>query len=183
MRKILDHAESAILVVDMQKDFCYASGTLFVESSVDIIKKVREVINKGISNDVAIIFTQDWHTPDDSEFSVWKPHCVAGTEGAEIIDEISMRGYVIRKRRYSAFFGTDLDLHLRERGIKKLLFTGVITNICVLHTAADALLREYNVVVLRDCVAALNDYEQSYGLHHLSLLNAEIVNSTDVSFK
>ena len=170
--------KSALVVVDMQKDFCYPDGKLF---GGDRVTKIFEKISKAVSSArerMPVIFTQDWHRKDDPEFRIWPEHCVADTKGSEIIDEIEVkeRDYIIKKRRYSAFFGTDLDLTLRELEIERLFFTGVLTNICVLHTAGDAALRGYDVAVIKDCTEALSDYDYEYALRHMeSIFNARIM--------
>ena len=169
---------SALVVVDMQKDFCYAKGKLF---GGERITKIFESVSKAVSSareKMPVIFTQDWHRKDDPEFKIWPEHCVADTEGAEIIDEIKVEkdDYIIKKRRYSAFFGTDLDLVLRELGVEMLYLTGVLTNICVLHTAGDAALRGYEVAVIKDCTEALSDYDYEYALKHMkNIFNARIM--------
>lgn len=174
--------KSALIVIDMQKDFCYPDGSLF---GGEHIKNIFEPVNRAVQEarrKMPVIFTQDWHRKDDVEFKIWPPHCIADTRGAEIIDEINVadEDYFIRKRRYSAFFATDLDLTLRELGIEKLYLTGVLTNICVLHTAGDAALRGYKVSVIKDCTAALTDYDYEYALHHMkNVFNAEIITLND----
>ncbi len=173
---------SALIVVDMQKDFCYQDGKLF---GGEHLSKIFEPNARAITEarkKMPVIFTQDWHRRDDPEFRIWPEHCVANTEGAEIIDELEVKveDHVVRKRRYSAFFGTDLDLTLRELEVKRLYITGVLTNICVLHTAGDAVLRGYDVVVIKDCTAALNDYDYQYALRHMeNVFNAEITTLSD----
>ncbi len=160
----------ALVVVDMQKDFCYADGALYAGDHVkSIFEPLAELIKAARQNNIPVVFTQDWHREDDVEFRIWPAHCIAGSEGAEVIDELGAEDtdYFVKKRRYSAFFGTDLDLTLRELGVKKLYITGVLTNICVLHTAGDAVLRGYEVEVLKDCTAALNDHDFSYAIHHM----------------
>ncbi|MHC1566982.1 MAG: cysteine hydrolase family protein [Candidatus Syntropharchaeia archaeon] len=172
--------KSALIVVDMQKDFCHEDGRLYVGESVKkIIPNIRFLIEKAKEKEIPIVFTQDWHRRDDREFDVWGEHCIEGTEGAEIIDEVKTEGYVVRKRRYSAFFGTDLDLCLRENKIETLVICGVVTNICVLHTAGDAVLRGYKVVIPKDCVAALRDYDQEYGLYHMDFLFKALITDSD----
>ncbi len=170
--------KSALLVIDMQKDFCYPNGSLYGGDHLrNIFDPIRDAVIYARGK-MPIIFTQDWHRKDDVEFKIWNAHCVENTWGAEIIDEIPVEeeDYIVRKRRYSAFFGTDLDLTLRELKIEKLYLTGVLTNICVLHTAADAVLRGYSVSVIKDCTAALNDYDYNYALHHMkNVFNAEII--------
>jgi len=173
----------ALIVVDMQKDFCYPDGALYIGDHVkDIFKPIKNVI-EAVRGKMPIIFTQDWHRKDDPEFKIWKPHCIQNTWGAEVIDELnpSDEDYYVKKRRYSAFFGTDLDLILRELDVKELFVCGVVTNICVLHTVADAVMRGYRVYVLKDCTTALNEYDYEYGIKHMrDVLNAKIISSEDM---
>ncbi len=171
----------ALLVVDMQKDFCYKDGALYVPNAESIFDSTARVV-KAARERMPVIFTQDWHREDDVEFKIWPKHCVMNTKGAEIVDELEPESgdYYIRKRRYSAFFGTDLDLLLRELEVKKLYICGVATNICVLHTAGDAVLRGYDVTVIEDCTKALSDYEQEYGIRHMrNVFNAEVISSEE----
>jgi nicotinamidase-related amidase len=183
MNVTIDSKFSAMIVIDMQKDFCYETGALFLPNAKRIISKTEELISNATSHCVQMIFTQDWHTPDDPEFDIWGEHCVQNTEGADIIDELSVHGHIVRKRGYSAFFGTDLDSFLKERGIRTLLIVGVATNICVLHTTGDARLRGYDIVIPEDCVAALEDYDQEYAIHHISfVLNGKIASSEEIEF-
>ena len=171
----------ALIVVDMQKDFCYKNGSLYIEGVEKIFKPTKEVIEAARSR-MPVIFTQDWHREDDVEFKIWPKHCIMNTWGAEIIDELSAKknDYYIKKRRYSAFFGTDLDLLLRELEVKKIYACGVVTNICVLHTVGDAVLRGYKVAVIKDCTAALSEYDHEYGLKHMeNVFKAEIINSDE----
>lgn len=103
-----------------------------------------------------------------------------GTKGAEVIVELTPRpeDIVIRKRRFSGFYGTDLDLSLRERGIERLVIAGTLTDICVYHTAVDAVQRAYEVVIVRDGVSALSPEEHEFALRQMGrLLGARIVTS------
>ncbi len=90
---------------------------------------------------------------------MFPPHCIAGTEGSEIIDELEVApggDKIIKKRRYSAFFGTDLDLYLREKGVDEIHLVGVNTNICVLYTAADGRNINYRVIIYEQGVASFD---------------------------
>jgi len=186
-KAVVNPEQSALVVEDMQKDFCYEDGALFMGAGVEeIIPRIRGLIEKAIQKKVHLIFAQDWHSPDDEEFEVWGQHCVRDTRGAEIIDELSpfsKEAYVVKKQKYSDFFGTDVDAHLKEKGIRTVIIVGVATNICVLHTAIDASLRGYEIIVPEDCVAALSDYEQEYGLQHIkSVLKGTITSSGTIVF-
>ncbi|MEM0022650.1 MAG: isochorismatase family cysteine hydrolase [Archaeoglobaceae archaeon] len=172
----------ALIVVDMQKDFCYRNGALYIENAEGIFEATKRVIDKARKKGMKIIFTQDWHRSDDEEFKIWPKHCIMNTWGAEIVDELKPReeDYIVKKRRYSAFFATDLDLTLRELKVEKIFICGVATNICVLHTAGDAAIRGYKVAIIEDCTKALSDYEQKYAIKHMkSVFNAEILSSKD----
>ena len=182
-RVVVNPVETAVLVVDMQKDFCYEDGALFVGDAVRrIIPNIRALLEDAQRKGLQLIFTQDWHSPEDDEFAVWGRHCVEYTRGAELIDELAEveeRAFVVRKQKYTAFFETELEAHLVEKGIKKLIIVGVATNICVLHTAIDASLRGFEIIIPEDCVAALSNYEQEYSLYHIKNVLKGIVTSSD----
>jgi len=184
-RVVVNPVETAVLVVDMQKDFCYEDGALFVGDAVRrIIPNIKALLEDARRKGLPLIFTQDWHSPEDDEFAVWGRHCVEYTRGAELIDELAeveaeARAFVVRKTKYTAFFETELEAHLREKGIKKLIIVGVATNICVLHTAIDASLRGFEIIIPEDCVAALSNYEQEYSLYHIKNVLKGIVTSSD----
>jgi nicotinamidase-related amidase len=94
------------------------------------------------------------------------PHCIEGTPGIDIVDELAPHAddFRIKKRRYSCFLGTDLDLLLRNLGIETLLVTGVDSNVCVLWTVGEAFQRDYHVRVVEDCVAGSNPEEHEAAL-------------------
>ncbi len=167
-----------LIIVDMQKDFCYSDGSLFIGEQVkDILKPLKQVVERA-KGKMPIIYTQDWHRRDDVEFAVWPAHCVENSRGAEIVDELPEADYYIRKRRYSAFFGTDLDLLLRELGVGKIYLAGVAANICVMHTAIDAVQRGYSIALLKDCTAAIDSYGYEYSIYHMkNVLRAEVLDS------
>jgi nicotinamidase-related amidase len=86
---------------------------------------------------------------------VGQPHAVRGTAGSQLIAGLRLRDgqdYAVGKRRFSAFFGTDLDLYLREEGIRRLVLVGRPSNVCALYSAADGLMRRYELVALSDCL-------------------------------
>ncbi|HZK57988.1 MAG TPA: isochorismatase family cysteine hydrolase [Clostridia bacterium] len=160
----------ALLVIDMLRDFIDEKGALTTGSAgadiVDFIKgKVREFREK----DYPIIYICDNHKADDKEFDMFPPHCITGTKGSEIIKQLEPRkeDIIIKKRRYSAFFGTDLDLHLREKKINEIYMVGVCTNICVLYTAADARNLAYEVNIYKNGVASFDEEAHNFALKEL----------------
>lgn len=151
--------KSALIVIDMLKDFIDTDGCLSLgEAGQGVIEAVRQRIEAARRDGTAVLFVADRHRPGDSEFEMFPQHCLEGTAGAEVIEEIRPRQDepVISKRRYSAFFGTDLDITLREMGVGHLILVGVCTNICILYTAADARNLGYRVTVPTGAVASFD---------------------------
>jgi nicotinamidase-related amidase len=161
-----------VLVSDMLVDFVSPRGKLFVKDSPQTIGPIRTLIIEARKAGATIIYIQDWHRPDDPEFSIWGPHAVQETKGTKLIPELapSPQDYIVRKRTYDPFFGTDLDLLLRQKGIRHLVITGTVANICVLHAAGSADLRGYEVVVPIDTISALNPFDFQAALRQISFV-------------
>jgi nicotinamidase-related amidase len=170
----------ALVVVDMIEDFVHEGGALYCGPSMALIVPViQRELDRARSSGEPVVYLKDDHLPDDAEFAQFPPHAIAGTKGAEIVSELAPRGgeIVVPKRRYSGFFGTDLDITLRERRVDTLRLVGDCTNICVLYTAADARNLGYAVEVVRDGVTsfdleahadALRELEKTLGATILS---------------
>ena len=157
----------ALLVIDMLNDFIKEDGALPAgEAGLEIIGFIRGKTEEFRKNGWPVIYICDSHEPDDKEFDMFPNHCVSGGEGCEIIPELDVLpgDKVIKKRRYSAFFGTDLDLYLREKGVDELFLVGVNTNICVLYTAADARNINYKVTIFEKGVASFDPEAHVFGL-------------------
>lgn len=169
----------ALLVIDMLKDFIDEGGALETgPAGRDIIPFIQEKIREFRKSGYPIFYICDNHEVDDKEFDMFPAHCVKGTEGSKIIDELEVlvEDKVIKKRRYSAFYGTDLDLSLRENGVDELYLVGVCTNICVLYTAADARNISYQVSVFRNGVASFNAEAHGFALREMeSTLGCKII--------
>jgi nicotinamidase/pyrazinamidase len=169
---------TALLVIDMLNDFVRPEGALRVEGAQDVVPAIQRWIARARAAGSAVVYLTDAHRPDDAEFRAWPPHAVAGSPGAAVIDELAPRpeDLVIPKRRYSAFFGTGLEVTLREHGIRRLVFTGVLTDICVYHTAVDAFMGAYDVVVAEDACAAATPEDHAFALRQMQrLLQARLV--------
>jgi len=150
----------ALVIIDMLNDFVLPGSPLEVPATRTILPALRQRLEQARATGVPVIFVSDAHAPDDREFSRmgWPPHAVAGTRGAEVVDELKpLPGeHLVHKTTYSGFYQTDLNQILQNLQIKELLITGCVTNICILYSAADAVMRGYHVSVPRDCVAALD---------------------------
>jgi nicotinamidase/pyrazinamidase len=167
---------SVTIVVDVLNGFC-KHGNLASPRCRAAIPRIREAIEARLSMGDELVFLADTHDPHDREFEVFPVHCVRGTDEAEVVDELAPLlkvGRLIRKRRYSGFFETNLDDVLRGAGPELVTVVGVCTDICVLHTVADLRNRDYAVLVPAAAVETFDgpnhpgDEVQRFALAHLA---------------
>lgn len=169
----------ALLVIDMIVDFIDSKGALYIGPAVDsLVPAVKSRIDDYRSTGDIVIYICDRHLEEDAEFDIFPPHSLGGSGGDQVIDQLKPEAgeRVIYKRRFSSFFGTDLDLTLREKGISEIELAGCVTNICILYTAADARMLNYQVCLSKQAVAsfdqdahrfALQEMEKSLGVKYI----------------
>lgn len=161
------NSTKALIVVDMQKDFC-PGGALAVHDGDRIISEINKLVLDFIKEGSPVFFTRDWHPENHCSFSenggIWPVHCVAGTEGAEFHPELFIpeTAVIISKAdrpfpdSYSGFQNTDLARVLTDRGIRKLTVCGLAADYCVKATALDALDAGFKVELALKAVKAVN---------------------------
>jgi len=131
--------KKAIVIIDMLNDF--VTGSLKCERAQRIIPNIRKLIDAAHAGGAPVVFSNDAHRPKgDREFEIWGPHAIAGSPGAQVIPELAPQAadFIVPKRRYSSFEGTDLKLLLQEEKVDEIVLCGLHTNICLRHTSADA---------------------------------------------
>jgi len=169
---------NVVLLVDMLRGFCEEGYPLYVGETIRrIIPRIRRLLEEEKAKGSHIIFLADSHDPDDKEFQMFPPHCVRGTEETEIIPELrQFADEVIAKTRFSCFHGTNLEERLRELNPDKIIVVGNCTDICVMHTVADARNRDYPVEVPAGCVATFDQEAHRFALQHMEkVLGAKVV--------
>jgi ureidoacrylate peracid hydrolase len=166
----LDRNRTAVIVVDMVNEFFEPGGKMVLAGGTELYAPVNALLDAAHQAHIPVFYTNQWLRPDDALFKKRVPHCLIDTWGAQIVDALhrSPDDIVVHKRRYSAFFGTDLDLHLRERTIVTVLVIGVVTNICVRSTVHDAFFLGYEVVLPVECVAATSPQAQETSLYDIA---------------
>ena len=172
---------NVVLVIHMQRGFLEPGCPLYCSDDARrIIPNVRHLLEEEQARGSHFIFTRDTHDPDDKEFQMFPPHCVRGTVENEIIPELQgFPGEHIASNRYSVFFNTGLERRLRELAPEKLIVVGVCTDICVMHSVADARYRDYPVEVPADCVATFDPEAHRWALQHMeTILGAKVVASS-----
>ncbi|HTT38921.1 MAG TPA: isochorismatase family cysteine hydrolase [Burkholderiales bacterium] len=169
----VDPKSTALIVVDMVNEFCKPGGAMVLPGYEALVPPQRTVIAAARQSGCPILWVVDTHRRNvrqDREFLKRTPHCLEGGWGAQVIEDLEPKPddiYVV-KRRYSAFFNTDLDVTLRDLEIDTVVVFGVVTNICVRSTVHDAFFLGYQVVVPEDCVAATGEREQASSLYDIA---------------
>jgi nicotinamidase-related amidase len=145
----------ALVIIDMIK----GNQPFFKETHLRIIPNIKRTIENCRELGIPVIYANDSYLESDWIFNFMKRHAVRGTEGVEVIDELRPEkgDIVIEKRRFSAFFRTDLDITLRELGIDTVALAGINTHVCVLATAFDAVSNDFSVILLDDCCASYKE--------------------------
>jgi nicotinamidase-related amidase len=172
---------TALLIVDMQNDFVKEGGKLVVPTAKDTVPAIRQLLDLARQHGMFVAYTQDTHLPNDPEFPIWGEHCLIGTWGWEIVDELKPQPneLVVPKRRYDGFYGTTLEHDLRVAGVDTLIVTGTVANICVLHTAGSAALRWFKVIVPKDGISALTDFDMEAALRQIHFLYRGTITTSD----
>ena len=171
----------AVLVIDMLRGFLEEGYPLYCGAGARrIIPNIQKLLEKELARGSKVFYLCDHHAPDDPEFAMFPPHCIEGTVEAEIIPELSRySGEVIPKTRFSGFFSTPLEKKLEDLKPETVVVCGVCTDICVMHSVADARNRDYPVEVPVDCVASFNEKAHVFALEHMeNVLGAKLTRVT-----
>lgn len=166
-------ATKVLIVVDMLNDFIRADGALYCgESAQAIVPFVQQRIDAYRQAGNPVIYLQDAHDPEDKEFERFPPHCVAGTWGSRIIDELAPQEGepVLTKTRYSGFYGTDLAMILAGHKPEEVEVVGVCTSICVMDTVGGLANRDYAIRVPRQGVADFDSEFHQFALQRMQKL-------------
>jgi nicotinamidase/pyrazinamidase len=167
----------ALLIVDMLNDFIREGAPLEVPAARGIVDNIRERLQQARHQGMAVIYICDAHDPEDEEFQIWPAHAVRGTEGSQVIAELAPQpeDVVVHKTTYAGFYNTNLEEKLRQRGVTHLILTGVVTNICILYIAFEAVVRGYKVQVPENCVAPLYPEDHRWALKQMrEVLKVEV---------
>ncbi|WP_417417686.1 cysteine hydrolase family protein [Hoeflea sp.] len=146
--------KTALIVVDMQNSFLHPDGENYYPAAPEVIEPVRALIAAAEIGGSIIVHVCDRHRDGFADFEQPRlpVHCVEGGFNAAFFEGFGPQGrareILITKRRYSAFFATELALFLNEQGIGRVVICGVKTNVCVRATATDAFANGFEVNVV-----------------------------------
>jgi nicotinamidase-related amidase len=187
-----DPHRTAVVVVDVQNGFCHPDGSLHAPASEAVIDDVAALCDRAHDAGARVVYTRDVHPPEQfadahyyDEFERWGEHVREGSWEARLVDELDVRSddHVVEKHTYDAFHETELDGWLSARGVDDLLICGTLANVCVLHTAGSAGLRDYRPVLVRDAIGYLDEADREYALDHADWLFGETTTLDEVRFE
>jgi len=181
----IDPAKTAMIVVDMQNDFVAAGAPMETPAARAMVPKLAEALKICRDAGIRVIYTAHVHRRDGCDMGLFddmhpsianRAALVDGTQGVDIYPELAPASgeHVIKKHRYSGFFGTDLDIILREWGVGTVIVSGTTTENCCHATARDAMFRNYRVVFLSDATATYDYPDRGFG----AMPNAEVHRAT-----
>jgi len=176
---------AALLVIDPQVDFLTMAHDGAAERALPAITRLVAHARAG---GTPVVFTQEVHRAQLVDFGREldgdEPvHCIEGTTGAELVLDVHEQGreWIIRKRRYSAFFATDLDLLLRGLGVGTIVACGLLTDVCVHYSCVDAHQLDYRVHVVPEACAGSGATAAQAAVNAISYLQAGAVLELDAA--
>lgn len=173
-------SSAAILVVDVQNDFCRPEGALGIsgaetQAAIAMLPNLQNLLAGARASGTPVIFIQTIHEAE-TDSDAWTARsdgkvaacCRKNTWGAEFTDVAPLPNEpVVVKHRYSAFINTRLDSILRTLHTETLIMTGVASHVCVESTARQGFMMDYNIVFLSDCSAAYSDADHQGALNNI----------------
>jgi biuret amidohydrolase len=171
---VIDPKKTAMIVVDMQNDFVASGAAMETPAARAVVPKLAEALKICRDAGIKVIYTAHVHRRDGSDMGLFddmhppianREALVDGTPGVDIYSDVAPAPgeHVIKKHRYSGFFGTDLDMILREWGVDTVIISGTTTENCCHATARDAMFRNYRVVFLSDATATYDYPDRGFG--------------------
>ncbi len=166
-----DKASVALLLIDVINDFEFPEGDQLLRHALPMARQIAALKTRADQAGIPAIYVNDNFGRWRSDFSVQVDHCLQdGVRGRPIVELLRPEkdDYFVLKPKHSGFFSTSLDILLEYLGTKTVILTGLAANICVLFTANDAYMRDFNLIVPRDCVASNTEEENAYALDQMN---------------
>ena len=203
MREKVAPRHTALVVIDMQNDFIANEGLLAregrdVSQAQAMAHELPQLLKAARDAGVFVVFVRNVYTTDNNFYlsDVWLeqaarkrqggytriPVCAENSWSGDFYGEVRpLPGEpIVTKHRYSAFYNTDLDTVLRANGIRTVVFTGVVTNVCVETSAREAFVRDYYVAVVKDGTAAYSQADHEMTLANIDRFFGEVTSIADL---
>jgi len=190
-------AKQALVVVDLQNDFC-PGGALGVREGDLIIPAVNKYVKLFLNKNLPVFVSRDWHPKTTKHFQEsggpWPPHCIQNTRGAEFHPDFQVPGQAIILSKginpdmdgYSVFDaqnaqGKFLEDMLDEMGVQELYIGGIATDYCVRMTSLDAIKKKFKVNVLVDAIKGVDEEDSRRTIDEIVAKKGNLKTYSDVS--
>jgi nicotinamidase-related amidase len=181
-----DDAHSALLIMDLISDFDFEEGRSLLRAALPVARRIRRLRGRARSAGVPVVYVNDNFGRWRSDFRQLVERCAGdGSAGAPVVRMLLPEpgDYFVLKPKHSAFFATPLEILLGCIEVRRLILTGVTSHQCVLFTANDAYLRDYDLLIPRDCIAAPRESDTRSALAYFRrTLEADVRASPQVRF-
>ncbi len=179
-----ERSDVVLLLVDVINDFDFDDAEKLLRFAIPVAENIAAFKRRATEKGIPVIYVNDnfghWRANLDAQIE----HCRQSNTNSKCVVELLLpdkKDYFVLKAKYSGFFATTLEPLLNHLEAKTLIITGFATNICVLFTANDAYMRNYKLIVPRDCVAANTEELNNQALDHLAeVLKADTSPSTEL---
>jgi nicotinamidase-related amidase len=173
-----DKAEAALLIIDAINDLDFSGGEAILPPALEMAKNIRALKQEAKKHEIPTIYVNDNFGKWQSDFNKLIDHCIQdNTRGREVVEMIlpDKDDYFVLKPKHSGFYSTTLDILLEYLKVKRLILTGLQTNICVLFTANEAYMRDFYIIAPSDCSASERQEDHEYALEQMEkILKADI---------
>lgn len=184
-----DKSSVALLLIDVINDLEFEGGEDLLRHALPMSKNLAELKRRAKEAGVPVIYVNDNFGKWQSDFKKILEHCLRDdVRGRPVVENLKPEDadedYFVLKPKHSAFFSTTLDILLDYLGARTLVLTGLSGDICVLFTAHDAYMRDFNLVVPSDCIASEDPSDNEYTLRKMAaLMDADTRPSSEVDFE
>ena len=182
-----DQCNVALLIIDVINDFEFEGGDALARQTQKVVDNIAELKRRAKIAGIPVVYVNDNFGKWQSDFQKLIDRCIGeGVRGQSIARHLLPEAddYFVLKPKHSAFYSTTLDLLLRYLGARLLILTGVTGDNCILFTAGDANIHDYQLMVPVDCVASETDERNRRALQILEeVLNANIAASTELDLR
>jgi len=180
-----DKSRVALLLIDVINDLEFPEGDELLARALPMARRIAALKERAKRDGVPVVYVNDNFGRWRSDFSAQVDHCLHdGVRGKPIAELLAPDedDYFVLKPKHSGFFASTLDTLLEYLGVRIVILTGIATNICVLFTANDAYMRDFQIFVPNDCVAANTKAENDHALEQMrKVLKADTRASAEIS--
>jgi nicotinamidase-related amidase len=165
-----DSASTALLLIDVINEFAFPEAGALLRHALPMARRLRRLKQRAHAAGIPAVYVNDNFGRWRSDFASIVRRCTAdGARGRAVASllEPTAGDYFVLKPKHSGFYASPLDLLLTHLGARRLVLTGLTAPLCVLLTATDAYMRDYQLIVPRDCVASPDPRETRRALAYL----------------